>query len=179
MPQIFSTDRLLMAANDMTDVLKHPCPDLPFATIGDDTITSLSPLADIFKNKFQKPSAPELIQAPVKAAENKQQSALAQPILTLPMKHIYQTRSHQASPTYPANVIQSHNSPLLLRVFTSMVRSAAPPRVPARVHNLSPRNLPQDDFLDMVNTNQLSALGTNHWTNVQMANAVVHPFTGK
>jgi hypothetical protein len=33
-------------------------------------------LAAIFKNKFQKPLAPELIQAPLKAAENKQPAAL-------------------------------------------------------------------------------------------------------
>jgi hypothetical protein len=45
------------------------------------------------KNKFHKPSALELIQAPVKAAENKQPSALVQPILTSPMKYNYQTRS--------------------------------------------------------------------------------------
>jgi hypothetical protein len=54
MPQISSTDRLLMAAHDTTDALKDPHPDFPFATIGDDTITALA-LATIFKNKFQKP----------------------------------------------------------------------------------------------------------------------------
>jgi hypothetical protein len=62
---------------------------------------------------------------------------------------------------------------------TPAVRSAAPPRVPARVHNLSPRNLSQDDLLDMVNANQEIALGTNHWTNIQMADSVVHPVTDK
>jgi hypothetical protein len=50
-------------------------------------------LAAIFKNKFQKPLAPELIQAPLKAAENKQPAALVQTILTSPIKHNYQTRS--------------------------------------------------------------------------------------
>jgi hypothetical protein len=180
MPQISSTDRLIMAANDMTDALKHPHLDVPFATIGDDTITALSQLETIFKNKFQKPSAPELRQAPLKAAENKQPSALTQPILTSPMKKNYQTRSqHQASPTYPANVIESQNSPLLPRVVTPAVRIASPPRVPARANNLSPRNLPQDDFLDMGSVNQAIALVTNHWTNIKMENAVVHPFTGK
>jgi hypothetical protein len=38
MPQMFSTDRLLMAAQDMTDALKQTHPDVPFATIGDYTI---------------------------------------------------------------------------------------------------------------------------------------------
>jgi hypothetical protein len=168
-----------MAANDTTDALKHPYPDVPFSAIGDDTITALSQLATIFKNDFQKPSAPELLRARVKATDNKQPSTLAQPILTSPMKHNYQTRSQQASPTYPANVIESHNSPLLPRVVIPAVRSAAPPRVPARAHNLSARNLSQDDFLDMGNANQAISLGTNHWTNIQMANAVVHSVTGK
>jgi hypothetical protein len=80
-----------MAANDMDDALKHPHPEVPFSQVGDDTIIALTQLATIFNNKFQKPSAPELIQAPLNAAENKQPSALAQPILTSPMKHNYQT----------------------------------------------------------------------------------------
>jgi hypothetical protein len=133
-----------MDANKMTDALKHPHPDVPFGTIGDDTVTASSQLEEIFKNKFQKPSAPELVQGPVKAAENKQPSALAQPILIPPMKHNYQTRSHKSSPTNPAKVSQSHNSPLLTRLVTPLIMSAAPPRVPARAHNVSPRNLSQD-----------------------------------
>jgi hypothetical protein len=55
----------------MTDAFKHPHSHVPFATVGDDTITALSQLSEIFKNKFQKPLAPELVQAPVKAARNK------------------------------------------------------------------------------------------------------------
>jgi hypothetical protein len=72
MPKISSTDRLLMAAHDITDVLKHLRPDVMFSTIGDATITVLAQLASIFKNKFQKPVAREISQAPIKAAENKQ-----------------------------------------------------------------------------------------------------------
>jgi hypothetical protein len=34
-----------MAAQDMTDALKHPHPDVPFATIGDDTIAALEKLS--------------------------------------------------------------------------------------------------------------------------------------
>jgi hypothetical protein len=57
MPQMSSTDRILMAAQDMTDALKHPHPDVPFATIGDDTITALVTLLDIFTRKLTKPKA--------------------------------------------------------------------------------------------------------------------------
>jgi hypothetical protein len=93
MPQISSTDRLLMATNGMTDALKHTHPDVPLSAIGDETITALAQQATLFKNKFQKPLALGIIQRPIKAAENKQLSALIQTILTSPMKHTYQAIS--------------------------------------------------------------------------------------
>jgi hypothetical protein len=49
MPQLSSTDRVLIAARDMTDALKHPHPDFPFAAIVDETIIALTTLATIFK----------------------------------------------------------------------------------------------------------------------------------
>jgi hypothetical protein len=58
MPQLSSTDRLLMAANDMANALKHPHPEATIAKLSDDTIKALAQLAAIFKNKFQKPTAP-------------------------------------------------------------------------------------------------------------------------
>jgi hypothetical protein len=54
MPQMSSTDSILTAAHDMTDALKHPHHDAPFATIGDDTITVLEKLSEIFTRKFKK-----------------------------------------------------------------------------------------------------------------------------
>jgi hypothetical protein len=38
MPQISSTNRLIMAAKDMTDALQNPHPEVTFARVGDDTI---------------------------------------------------------------------------------------------------------------------------------------------
>jgi hypothetical protein len=58
MPQLSSTDRLLMATNGMTYALKHPRPAFPFTKVGDDTITAVSQLASSFKKKFQKTLAP-------------------------------------------------------------------------------------------------------------------------
>jgi hypothetical protein len=54
MPQMSSTDHILMAAQNMTDALKNPHPDVPLATIGDDAITALEKLSEIFTRKFKK-----------------------------------------------------------------------------------------------------------------------------
>jgi hypothetical protein len=59
MPQLSSTDRLIMAANDMSNALKNSHPEVPFSHIGDDTITALTTLAEIFKNKFKKCKSPD------------------------------------------------------------------------------------------------------------------------
>jgi hypothetical protein len=47
MSQLSSTDRLLMAANDMSNALKDPRPEVLFPNAGDDTITALTQLAEI------------------------------------------------------------------------------------------------------------------------------------
>jgi hypothetical protein len=118
MPQNSSTDRLLMAAHDMTDALKHPHPGVPFSTIGDETITALTTLAAIFKNKFKKPLAPVIIESPIKAAANKHPAVLIQPIITSPTKHNYHTVSHTEVNQAPANFIESQKSPQPLMVVT-------------------------------------------------------------
>jgi hypothetical protein len=92
MPQLSSTDRLIMDATDMTNVLKNTHPDVPFAHARDDTISVLTQLAEIFKNKFQKLKSLELSHLPIKAVENKRPPALTQPILSSPQKHKYQAR---------------------------------------------------------------------------------------
>jgi hypothetical protein len=58
MPQLSSTDRLLMASKDMTDAFQNPHSDVPFASVRDDTIEALADLAAIFKLKLQQ--APSL-----------------------------------------------------------------------------------------------------------------------
>jgi hypothetical protein len=70
MPQLSSTNRLLMAANAMNNAIKHFHRDVPFNAVGDDTIMALKTVAAIFKNKYNKPPAPELVDSPIKAAEN-------------------------------------------------------------------------------------------------------------
>jgi hypothetical protein len=78
-----------MAANDMTNTLKHPHPEVPFSHAGYDTITALTQLAKIFKNKFQKPKLPELAHSPIKEDKNKRPAVLTQPLLTSPVKNAY------------------------------------------------------------------------------------------
>jgi hypothetical protein len=159
MPQISFTYSLLMAAHDMIDALKHPHLDVPFSTIEDDTITALTTLATIFKNKYKKPSVPVFIDSQVKAAENKQTHVvLIQHVITSPVKHNSQKRSHTEAYQSPDHVSESQKSPKLPRVVTSAVTSAAPPRVPARVRKLSPRNVSQGDFFDIGSFNNSIAL---------------------
>jgi hypothetical protein len=80
---------LIMAASDTNKALTHPHPEGPFAHGGDDIITALTQLEEIFKNNFQKLISLELSHSPIKAAENKRPP---QPIFNSPHQHKYQTR---------------------------------------------------------------------------------------
>jgi hypothetical protein len=64
MPQLSSTDRLLMAAKDITDALQNPHPEVPFARVEDDTISALAELAAIFKLKLRQNPSPTPQAAP-------------------------------------------------------------------------------------------------------------------
>jgi hypothetical protein len=52
MPQLSSTERLIMAAKDMTDALQNLHLEVPFARIRDYTISALAEFAAIFKLKL-------------------------------------------------------------------------------------------------------------------------------
>jgi hypothetical protein len=43
-----------MTVKDMTDALQNPHPEVPFAHVGDDTISALADLATIFKLKLRQ-----------------------------------------------------------------------------------------------------------------------------
>jgi hypothetical protein len=179
MPQLSSVDRLFIAANDMADALKHPRPDVPFNTVGDDTISALTTLAAIFKRKYNKIPAQHLIYSPIKAAENKRPAVLVQPVPTSPTNHNYQTISQTQMDTIPAHAIESRDSSQLPRVVTPETRIAAHPRVRARARNLSPINFSQGDFWEMGSAKNAIQLGDNHWTKTPMINSVFHPSPGK
>jgi hypothetical protein len=174
MPQLSSTDRLIMAANDMTNALQNPHPKLPFTHVGDDTISALTALAEIFKLKLQKVHTPTLQDAPPKVTLRPCLAESPNPILTSPFPPWHQTRSQR---TIHAQDIT--NAPLLPRVVTPMTRHPSPPRVPRRSQDLSPRNLSQDDFCGMDTSHMAIALGNHQWSQQHQANAVVHPITRK
>jgi hypothetical protein len=90
------------------------------------------------------------------------------------MQHKYQTMSQTTINTGTAS-----DTPLLRRVITPMTGQAVSPRVPARSQNLSPRNVSQHDFWSMETANMAIALGTNHWSQQHLSNAVVHTITAK
>jgi hypothetical protein len=161
-----------MAAQDMTDALKHPHPDVPFATIGDDTITALATLSEIFTRNFKKLEATNGPPALQKTAANKRQNSQPQPEITSQKKQNQQ----QTSRTNVNQAFENVQQPL--RVVTPATSTAAPPRVQARTHHLYPRNLSRD-FLDIGGDNCAIAFGKNHWTTTPMMNAVINPVTGK
>jgi hypothetical protein len=174
MPQLSSTDRLIMAANNMSNALKNPHPEVPLTHVGDDTISAITALAEIFKHKFQKVHVPELPDAPAKVTQRTCLAESSNPILASPMSPPRQTRSQTK-----IHARDKPNAPLLPRVVTPMTSQPSPPRVPRRLQNLSPQNLSQDDLCGMDTAHMAIALGNHHWSQQHQANAVVHPITGK
>jgi hypothetical protein len=163
-----------MAAKDMTDALQNPHPEVPFARVGDDTISALADLAAIFKLKLRQTPPPSPQAEPPTVIQRQCHAAPANHILTSPMPISRQTRSHTTIHTQDIP-----NVPLPPRVVTPRTLHPSPPRVPTRSRRLSPRNLSQDDFCGMHAANMAIALRNNHWSRQHQANDVVHPVTGK
>jgi hypothetical protein len=163
-----------MAANDMSNALQHPHPEIPFTHVGDDTISALTALAEIFKLKFEKVHIPIIPAPPAKVTRRTCPANSSNPILTSPVPPPLQTRSQTT-----IHARDKTNAPLLTRVVTPMSSQPSPLRVPRRSQTLAPRNLSQDEFCGMDIAHMSIALGNHHWSHAQQANAVVHPITGK
>jgi hypothetical protein len=138
MPRLSSTDRLIMAANDMTDALQNPHPEVLFTQVGDDTISALTALAEIFRLKLQNAQTPARPAAPPTVALRPCLAESSHPMLASPMPLPLQTRSQTT--IYARDIPKV---PLLPRVVTLVARTSSPTRVPRRPQNLSPRNLSQ------------------------------------
>jgi hypothetical protein len=174
MPQLSSTDILTMVAKDMMGALQSPLPEVPFARVGDDTILALAELAAIFKLKLRQPPPPTLPAAPTTVNQRMCLAESSNPILAspipLPRQMRSQTTIHTQDITY---------APLPTRVVTPRTVNPSPPRLPTRSHRLSPRNLSQNDFCGMDTSHMAIALGSHHWSQQHLENAVIHPITGK
>jgi hypothetical protein len=174
MPQLSSTDRLLMSAKYMTDAFRNPHPDVPFASVGDDTIAALADLAAIFKLKLQQAPSPATQASPPTVVQRPSLLPSVTQILNSPMPNRRQTISQTTIHTQDIP-----NVPLPPRVVTPWTLRHSPPRVPTGSRQLSPRNLSQDEFCGMDTAHMAIALGNNHWSQQHHANAVIHPVTGK
>jgi hypothetical protein len=173
-PQLSSTDRLIMAAKDVTDDLQNPHPEVPFARVGDDTISALAELAAIFKLKLRQTQTPMLPATPPTVTQRTCLAESSNPILAFPMPLQRQTRPQKKIHTQDIT-----NAPLPPRVVTPRTLNPSPPRVPTRWQRLSPRNMSQNDFCGMDTPHMAIALGNNHWYQQHLADAVIHPITGK
>jgi hypothetical protein len=174
MPQLSSTYRFLMAAKDMTETFQNPHPDVPFASVGDDTIAALTDLAAIFKLKLQQAPSPATQASPAKVVPRPSLISSSTQSLNSPMSNRRQTRSQTTIHTQDIP-----NVPLPPRLVTPRTLRQSPPRVPTGSQRLSPRSLSQDDFCVMDSSHMAIALGNNHWSQRHQANAVIHPVTRK
>jgi hypothetical protein len=174
MSQLSSTDRLLMAAKDMPDDLQNPHPEVPFASVGDDTKAALTDLAAIFKLKLQQAPSHATQASPAKVVPRSSLIPSSTQILNSPMPIARQTISQTTIHTQDIP-----NVPLPPRVVTPRTLRQSPPRVPTGSQQLSPRNLSQDDFCRMDSAHMAIALGNNHWSHWYHTSAVINPVTGK
>jgi hypothetical protein len=174
MPQLSSTDRLLMEEKDKTDALQNTDPEVPFASIGDATIAALTDLAAVLKLKLRQAPSPATQAPPAKVIPRPGIAPSSTQILNLPVPITRKTRSQTTIHTQDIP-----NVPLPPRVVTPKTLRQSPPRVPTGFQTLSPRNMSQDDFCGMNATHMAISLGNNHWSQLHQDNAVIHPVTGK
>jgi hypothetical protein len=174
MTQLSSSNRLLMAAKEMTGALQNPHPDVPFASFGDDTIKALAYLAAIFKLKLQQAPSPVTQASPATIIQRPNLIPFPALISALSMPARRQTRSQTTihTPYIPYR-------PLPPRVVTPRTPQHSPPRVSNGSLELTPRNLYQDVFFEMDAAHMVIALGHKHWSQWHNANAVIHSITGK
>jgi hypothetical protein len=158
-PQMSSTDRLITAANDMTNALQNPHPEVPFTHVGDETISALTALAAIFKLKLQKAQTPSLPAAPPKVTLRTCLAESYDQILASPMPPPRQTKSQTTIHTRDIT-----NAPLLPRVVTPMTRNPSPPRVPMRSQSPYSRHLSQYDLCGIDTAHMAITLVNHRWS---------------
>jgi hypothetical protein len=147
----------LMASKDMADAFQNPHPEVPCASVRDDTIKSLADLAAIFKLKSH--------QAPSLVTQASPVTVVPHPIIIPLPTHILNSPMPSRRQTISQTTIHTPDTP----------DRHSPPRMPTGSRQLAPRNLSQDDFCGMDTAHMTIALGKNHWSQWHHANAVIHP----
>jgi hypothetical protein len=92
-PQLSSTDRILMAAKDMMDALQNPHLEVPFTSVEDATIEALMDFPAIFKLKLRQAPSPATQAPPAKVVPRPGLAPSSTQILNLPLPITRQTRS--------------------------------------------------------------------------------------
>jgi hypothetical protein len=108
MPQLSSTDRLLMAAKDMMDAFQNPHPEVPFASVRDETVKALADLEAIFKLKLQQAPAIATQVSPVTVVQRPIIIPLPTQISSSPMPDRRQTRSQTTNSLQTSQIGHYH-----------------------------------------------------------------------
>jgi hypothetical protein len=77
----------------MMDAFQNPHPDVPFASVGDDTVKALADLAEIFKLKLQQALSLATPDSPSKVVQQPSLIPLPTQMSSSPMPDRRQTRS--------------------------------------------------------------------------------------
>jgi hypothetical protein len=168
-PQLSSTDRLIMAAKDMMDAYKILI--RKYHSLASEMTPSRHLLnwLQSSNSNYDKLNL-QRFQLRLQGSNN----AHVLPILASPIILPQQTRSQTTIHTQDMT-----DAPLPPRVITPRTLSPSPPRVPTRSQRLSPRNLSQNDFFGMDTAHMAIALGNNHWSRQHLVNTVINTVTGK
>jgi hypothetical protein len=158
----------------MTDALQNTHPEVPFTSVGDDTILALAELVEIFKLKLHQTPSPTPRPEPPPVSQRPCLAESSDQIMNPPIPASRQTRSQTTIHTQAIPKV-----PLLPRVVTPRSLRPSPPRVTTRSKSLSPRNLSKDNFCRMDTSNMDMALGDKHWSSQHQADDVIHPVTRK
>jgi hypothetical protein len=124
MPQLSSTDRLLMAVKYMMDAFQNPHPDVPFASVGDDTIQALTDLATLFKLKLKQAPSLATPASPATLIQRPSRIPLSTHILNSPIPDRRQTRSQTT-----IHIQDIPDRPFPPRAVTPRTLRHSPPRV--------------------------------------------------
>jgi hypothetical protein len=148
--------------------------EVPFPSVGYDTIWALTDLAAIFKLKLQQSPSPAPQAAPPMVFPHPSIAPSSNQILNSLRNIARQMRSQMTIHTQDIP-----NVPLSPRVIIPRTLRQSPPRVPYRSQSLSPRNFSKDYFCSMDSAHMAIALGQNHWSKHHQSNTVIHPVSGK